>query len=257
MSRKTIKLLSIISLLFASSLSFANQDKALLQQANALFRQQSYEESLQMYLTLEPKYADDWRLNYNIGNVYFKLSDLPSAILYYERAIKLNPNDHNTKENLKISNAKLKGESYPLADFFVLTWLKTAAGWCLPVTWSIITIVMLLISCCLFCFYYFVTANKTLPFYCFIAAIILTLASFSLGLIRTNAISSEDYAIVFDANGLINDSEDGGQTYGKQKKIKLYNGQKVEITKKKGDTVFIKTLEGNNTKIESHSIQII
>ncbi len=46
------------------------------------------------------------KLYYNIGNAYFRIGDIGSAILYYRRAQQLIPNDANLQQNLEYARSK-------------------------------------------------------------------------------------------------------------------------------------------------------
>ncbi|MCZ6821011.1 MAG: tetratricopeptide repeat protein [Calditrichaeota bacterium] len=48
---------------------------------------------------------------YNLGNTHFRMGKLPVSILYYKKAIKLNPKDEDAKYNLEYVRAKLKDEA--------------------------------------------------------------------------------------------------------------------------------------------------
>jgi len=252
------KLLSLtgVLVLFFANISFAQSDRELLKQAETLYNQQQYEQALQIYLTLESKYASNWQLNYNIGNSYFHLAAFPNSVLYYERALRLNPNNRELQENIKTVNSRLRGEVYQLPEFFVWRWMKTAAGWLMPSVWLVVILVLLALTCIFFCCYYFTQNRKVLMFYTFLFFAILTTLSFSFAIVRSIPINEDDYAIVFDANGLINE-DNGEQKFGKQNRIKLFNGEKVQVLERGEDFYIIKTPEGNRAKVETNSIQMI
>ena len=73
----------------------------------------------------------------------------------------------------------------------------------------------------------------------------LTIASFSFGIARQNAIHSQDNAIVIEL------------PTNKDNKVKLFRGQKVEIKERKDDKVLILTEDGKEYWVESKNIAII
>jgi tetratricopeptide (TPR) repeat protein len=179
------------------------------------------------------------------GNEYFKNSDYVNARLYYEKALKLYPNDEIYQTNNKIVQTKLMGDVYKIPDFFLVSWGKSIYNLFTPMTWAILCIFFLLTTAVLFFIYYFSFDKKVLFFYLTIAFFTLTIASFSFGIARQNAIHSQDNAIVIELPA------------NKDNKTKLFRGQKVEIKERKDDKVFILTEDGKEYWVESKNIVII
>lgn len=97
------KLLSILFVILSiSAFSQMREDSAqvYMQKANKLYEASEYQNALNIYHRIEADYRSPI-LFFNIGNCYFKLTDIPSAILYYERSLKYDPQNENTLANLK------------------------------------------------------------------------------------------------------------------------------------------------------------
>jgi len=77
---------------------------------NTLYKQGNYEEALLEYnKVLTAKDADlHFRSYYNMGNTLYRMGKLPEAILSYTEALKLNPDDNESKYNLEFVRNKLK-----------------------------------------------------------------------------------------------------------------------------------------------------
>ena len=77
---------------------------------NTLYKQGNYEEALLEYdKVLTAKDADLYfRSYYNMGNTLYRMGKLPEAILSYTEALKLNPDDDESKYNLEFVRNKLK-----------------------------------------------------------------------------------------------------------------------------------------------------
>ncbi|MCB0296035.1 MAG: tetratricopeptide repeat protein, partial [Calditrichaeota bacterium] len=56
---------------------------------------------------------------YNMGNCYYKQDRTGLAVLYYEKARKLNPNDREINENLQLANLKVKDRIELPPQFFL------------------------------------------------------------------------------------------------------------------------------------------
>lgn len=98
----------ILILLWVSFCSFGNtkQDSTLII-ANQQYNAGNFHEAIQNYTTLINSNIESAQLYYNLGNTYYKIDDLASAILFYEKAKKLNPNDEDVNYNLGIANSRI------------------------------------------------------------------------------------------------------------------------------------------------------
>lgn len=93
----------ILLLLLTATVRAADYDK-MLQDAQQLYADGKYTEALELYHQIESNGKEAFGLYFNMGNAYFKLNNIPNAILYYERAKKLNANDEDLQHNLEIAN---------------------------------------------------------------------------------------------------------------------------------------------------------
>jgi Ca-activated chloride channel family protein len=78
---------------------------------DALYKQQRYDEALQNYETALAKTKDpktQAQLYHNIGNVHFDGKQYQESIDAYKHALRLNPNDDETKYNLAYAERMLK-----------------------------------------------------------------------------------------------------------------------------------------------------
>lgn len=72
----------------------------LFYNANSLYEKRDYEKAVAEYLKVLDLGIESPNLYYNIGNSYFKLGRLGRAILFFERAKKISPQDADLKSNL-------------------------------------------------------------------------------------------------------------------------------------------------------------
>ncbi|MDD2488652.1 MAG: tetratricopeptide repeat protein [Bacteroidales bacterium] len=243
----------LIIMLLISLASFAKANDDLYEKGNSLFNDKKYDQALKTYLTIEKQNKFSADLYYNIGNTYFRLNDYANSILYYERGLRLKPNNNNIENNLKVAKARLKGDVYIVPDFFLKRWWRTISNLFIPSTWMIVSIILLISSCLIFVFYYFSFEKKIILFYSFLFSILLFSVSVFAGFNRQNTIQSKNYAIVFDNNSSGKDSPDINST----DKIKIYKGQKVKIVEKANTWIKVKTEDGKEAWIESKSVIVI
>ncbi|MBT8264093.1 MAG: tetratricopeptide repeat protein, partial [Muriicola sp.] len=93
--KKWITILSI----FISFLTSA-QNNALFENATTAYNKGNYEAAIQNYLEILENGEHSAILYYNLGNAYYKLNKIGPSIYYYEKALLLDPNDTEIKQNL-------------------------------------------------------------------------------------------------------------------------------------------------------------
>ena len=79
------------------------QDAALrMKEANAFFQKKKYEQAIQQYSKLLDEGYQSEALYFNLGNAFFRSNQIGKAILNYERALLVAPNDAEIKHNLSL-----------------------------------------------------------------------------------------------------------------------------------------------------------
>jgi len=94
----------LLTLLLAGTVGSANAQAppALADSAQAAYARGDHQRALQLYDSLNGAWTSP-ALLFNIGNCHFKLNDVPRAILYYERALRLAPGAEDIQANLDLA----------------------------------------------------------------------------------------------------------------------------------------------------------
>lgn len=107
----------------------------LFQKGNTHYSKEEFLAALNTYKTIEAEGFQSAELLYNIGNSYLKLDSTASAILYYERARKLNPSDEDILFNLEAANQRTVDKIDKMPVLFIQDWwqrftsILTVEGW--------------------------------------------------------------------------------------------------------------------------------
>ena len=106
-----------IALLWASSLEAKVQSAALglYNEANSLYRNSEFKAARDKYLQVVDSGVQNGQVYYNLGNACFKVDRLGEAILWYERALRLEPRDADIQANLRFAN-KIKKDREPAIE---------------------------------------------------------------------------------------------------------------------------------------------
>ena len=153
LKRKNILIYFIFLFSLVSSFSYAQNEEKIFQQGNEYFQQKQYDKAIESYKQLINSGYEGTALYYNLGNAYYREGKIGYAILYYEKALKLSPNDDDIKHNLAIANLKTidKLESFP--KFFLFEWWEGLLALFTSYGWTIVTYffyILLIVSIALY-----------------------------------------------------------------------------------------------------------
>lgn len=106
-----------------------------LQKANEHYSTNEFEKAVSMYEQIIEEGYRSASLFYNLGNAHYKNGNITKAIINYERAKLLAPNDHDIQYNLDLANQYIVDKIEPLpAPFFTKWWqsivnISDSRGW--------------------------------------------------------------------------------------------------------------------------------
>ena len=125
-SRKKPKLIvnltGMLLLVVMPALSKASDFQALFKKGNTAYGKEQYQEAIGIYQQILTDGCHASVVYFNLGNAYFKLGDIPSALLNFEKAHKLSPGDEDVNFNIYFANSKTSDKVEPAPEFFALRW---------------------------------------------------------------------------------------------------------------------------------------
>ena len=116
-----------------------------LDSARTAYGENDFESSVRLYLRVLDHGYESPQLYYNIGNGYYKQMKIAPAILWYQRAIKLDPTYEDAKFNLQLAQELIVDKIDPITPPFYKRWLKSVVLWLTPNGWAIISVVVFFI----------------------------------------------------------------------------------------------------------------
>ena len=136
--------------------------QSLVESATAEYNNDKYAKALELYLQAATEEGTSSDLFYNIGNTYYRMGDLGNAVLYYERALVLNPSNEDAEINLEFVNSKIQtrlSEEKSFVVHVIDTFIEslTSNEWA---TIASITFVLLIAGILLYVFSSVVTLRK-------------------------------------------------------------------------------------------------
>ena len=117
----------------------ANIDKA-----NQAYKQELYNEALKLYLQEAEQTGVSSSLYCNIGDTYYRLKDNVHAVLYYERALLLDPSNSDARFNLEFVRGKMQLPD-DAGDSWFSNWVDQTVSRLSSNAWAIIAIITFLL----------------------------------------------------------------------------------------------------------------
>ncbi|MGM9804290.1 MAG: tetratricopeptide repeat protein [Muribaculaceae bacterium] len=116
----------------------------LVKQANGEYEKDHYDKAIELYEKAASQYGTSSELYYNIANAHYRLGNIGEAMLYYERALQLDPNNADARSNLDFVNEKANIKLDGGESFFSDTFSRMVMGRSSN-QWATIAVVMFLL----------------------------------------------------------------------------------------------------------------
>lgn len=164
---------------------FATAQASEKTDADKLYEQEKYEEAAAAYEKILAEQGTAAELYYNLAGCYYKLDDIPQAILNYERALRLDPSDEDTRANLALARAKTSDKVTPPSEMFFVTWWKDLCNSLSINTWTTLAVaafILMLLGILAYMFLSNITLRKVGIYGAFVllaAVIVANLCAFS------------------------------------------------------------------------------
>ena len=117
---------------------------ANIEKANQAYKQELYNEALKLYLQEAKETGVSSALYCNIGDTYYRLKDNVHAVLYYERALLLDPSNKDARFNLDFVRGKMQLPD-DAGDSWFSNWVDQTVSRLTSNAWAIIAIVTFLL----------------------------------------------------------------------------------------------------------------
>lgn len=246
----------VVAIVSISSIYNALADNSgIFMQANDYYSQQLYDSAAITYESLIQESIADPILYYNAANTQFKLRNLGKAILYYERALLLDPSHSDSKNNLAIAQS-LQVDQFDdqnsAFDAFISFKLYTKFN---SNTWAIFSLVGIILCLSLLLVYLF-TKQRTIKKIAFFASVImavLSVYSWSSSYRLYNDIEHNPYAIVTQTVVQIKTEPHERASL----LTTVHEGLKVKVLTHTGNWCNIRLQDGKEGWIDSKSIERI
>ena len=245
--------INLTIIFYALSLNASNTIS--LDSANSAYKKGDFINAAKGYEKILSEGFESADLYYNLGNTYFRLKEIPKAILNFERARLLNPEDEDINYNLNLVNSFIVDKVTPLPEFIVLTWVKSIINNFTVNQWSIFSLGLFVTSLLLFLLFLFsgISFRRKLFFWAGTLLLFTSIISTVFALNSRSEIVNNHTAIITKAVTTAKSSPDDEST----NLFIIHEGTKVIINEELDDWSEIKLLDGSIGWIKTNDFEKI
>ena len=223
--------------------------------ANEAYNNAEYATALERYNAILDRGLHSAALYYNLANTYFKTEQLGSAILYYNRALRIAPADEDIRHNMEYAEQMTKDSIEEIPEFILTTWVRAVRGALSSTAWSVISLILLAAALAMALFYLLaqrLTLRKMGFYTMVIAALLFILASLFAWSEREMIVNSKE-AIIMSSAVSIKSSPDRAAT----ELFVLHEGTKVSIGHEIAGWAEVRISDGRKGWVEQSRIEKI
>lgn len=256
MKRKLLILSATVLLIVITNSGYSQETRDEKFKAGVeYFSSGNFDKALDLWIDIYRTGYRSAELEYNIGNAYFKINNIPGAILFYERAHLHKPGDEDITYNLQIARTLVVDRFEEIPELFFISWYNLLSLSLTTNTWAWISI-SAFVLCLLFLSVYFYTTKyklKVLGFWLALLLLITSLLSLALTFRNKTLVYDSQKAVIFSpvVNGKSSPDDSGTDLFV------LHEGTKVTVEDEVGEWLEIRLSDGNKGWVPANSLEII
>ena len=166
--------------------------------ANAAYTEGRWDDAAADYMMISDMGLESASLYCNAGDACFKAGNVPMAIVYYERALKIDPSYSDARYNLQLMNQMIQDRIDPVPEFVLKVWVKDICYIMDSDSWTICFFVFLALALAMLLLFLLSpsVAGRRTGFFTGAAALLLAVLSVSFALMQKSDYMNVDDAVV-------------------------------------------------------------
>ena len=248
-------LVALLALPVAASAQDAYVD-SLWNAANAAYVDGRWADAVADYELISGMGLESAALYCNTGDAFFKDSNIPMAILYYERALKVDPSYEDARYNLTLLNSMIQDRIEPVPEFVLKAWARDICYVMDSNAWAACFIVFLALTLGLVLLFLLAptAAGRRTGFFTGIVTLLLAVIALSFSVWQKNDYNDADNAIVMRPVTSVKSSPAAGASTDL---FILHEGTKVKVIDSVGTWDNIELADGRQGWIPASDIERI
>ena len=252
---RPIILLPMLLLMHLPVLPLSAQPAEQFREAAQAYRNTEYAAAIRALQDLVAQGYATFPVYYNLGNACYKNGDLGGSMLYYEKALLLDPGNEDVLHNIRVVRARTRDRVEPIPLLFFVRWWNDLKQGHLPGTffvWSLVLAWML--AAALFVFFGFRGVGlRRVALTSVILTSLLFAGTVTLYSSRLEQIDAHRSAIVMDDEAMVRSTPDATGV----ESFTVHEGLKVEILESRESYYRIRLADGKNGWIPRSAVERI
>ncbi len=150
MTRQTITYFILLIGFSSVGMLAQKSPESLWREGVRQYRKENYHKAKESFEALLQRGYNPAELYYNLGNTYARLQEYPTAMLMYERALKMDPGMTDARENLKELRDEIDTDIVEIKPFFLTDWWRHWLALLSPNLWAGVSLILFLLMAWLF-----------------------------------------------------------------------------------------------------------
>ena len=195
-------------------------------------------------------------LYYNLGNAYFKTGEIAPAILWYERALRLDPSDADVRYNLEFARSQTQDRIEEVPEIFFEAWGHKMCYLLPSNTWAVLSLVFLALTVALALLFLLgsTSGRRRLGFFAGIVTLLLALLGWDFAQWQRTEARQQNRAIVMRPVSSVKSSPSADTA---KDLFILHEGTSVKVLDTVSGFVNIEIADGRQGWLPAKDIEVI
>ena len=251
-----VALLLLMMLPAAASAQNDTYVDSLWNAANAAYVDGLWADAVNDYELISGMGLESASLYCNTGDAYFKDGNVPMAILYYEKALKIDPSYEDARYNLELLNASIQDRIDPVPEFILKVWMRDICYVMNSDSWAVCFLVFLALTLIMALVFIMAptAAGRRTGFFTGILMLIIAVFAISFSVWQKKDYMSADEAIIMRPVTSVKSSPAAGASTDL---FILHEGTRVRIIDEVGRWKNIELVDGRQGWLPSEDMELI
>lgn len=247
--------IALATLVLVTFHAFSQNPEQLADEAAKAYNSMHFDQAIKLYGKIIDSGYESAALYYNLGNAYFRNNENAQAVLYYEKALKLSPNNDDIRHNIEVVNNRLTDKVETVPELFYKRWWKQIVNMMSVDAYAVTNVLLLSIALILLALYIAmpVLLVKKISFWAGIFIILLFVIGMVAAEQRHHYMENNHEAIVFEPTVNIKSSPDENS----KDIFVLHEGTKVTLLDNVADWQEIRISNGSIGWIKASGLRKI